>query len=250
MAKFHVEAAYRNIPIHPSDHFRFEMRWRDQFYVDLVLPFGLRSTPYLFDAVASAVHWILETNYQVSPLLHYLDDFLTMGPANSHLCQSHVSSAIEIFQRLGLPLHPTKCKGPVATLVFLGIELDSIRQTARHPNEKFERILALLRSWVTCRTCHRQELESLMGHLHHACKVVRMSRAFLRRMIDLRSPTSGIGFTPSVSTPNFGAISNGSLLRIRLVGFYSRSSTSALRSMKFLSPLSRNKPIIGAFRNR
>ena len=103
MAKFDVEAAYRNIPIHPSDHFLFGMRWRDQFYVDLVLPFGLRSAPYLFDAVASAVHWILETNYQVSPLLHYLDDFLTMGPANSHQCQTHVSSAIEIFKRLGPP---------------------------------------------------------------------------------------------------------------------------------------------------
>ena len=187
MAKFDVEAAYRNIPIHPSDHFLFGMRWRDQFYVDLVLPFGLRSAPYLFDAVASAVHWILETNYQVSPLLHYLDDFLTMGPANSHQCQSHVSSAFEIFKRLGLPLHPTKCEGPATTLVFLGIELDSIRQTARLPNEKFERILTLLRSWVTRRTCHRQELESLIGHLHHACKVVRPGRAFLRRMIDLLS---------------------------------------------------------------
>ena len=130
MAKFDVEAAYRNIPIHPSDHFLFGMRWRDQFYVDLVLPFGLRSAPYLFDAVASAVHWILETNYQVSPLLHYLDDFLTMGPANSHQSQSHVSSAFEIFKRLGLPLHPTKCEGPATTLVFLGVELDSIRQTA------------------------------------------------------------------------------------------------------------------------
>ena len=37
-----------------------------------------------------------------------------------------------------------------------------------------------------------------------------------------------------------------SLLRRRLVGFYSRPPTSALRSMKFLSPLSRNKPIDNA----
>ena len=35
------------------------------------------------------------------------------------------------------------------------------------------------------RTCHRQELKSLLGHLHHACKVVRPGRAFLRRVIDL-----------------------------------------------------------------
>ena len=35
------------------------------------------------------------------------------------------------------------------------------------------------------RTCHRQELKSLLGHLHHACKVVRPGRASLRRVIDL-----------------------------------------------------------------
>ena len=44
--------------------------------------------------------------------------------------------------------------------------------------------------------------------------------------------------------------STPSLLRRRLVGFHSRPPTSALRSMKFLSPLSRNKSIVSAFRNR
>lgn len=51
MTKFDVEAVYRNVPIHPEDRFLLGMRWRDQFYVDLVLPFGLRSAPFLFDAV-------------------------------------------------------------------------------------------------------------------------------------------------------------------------------------------------------
>ena len=45
--------------------------------------------------------------------------------------------------------------------------------------------MLLLQSWSNKRTCHRQELESLIGHLHHACKVVRPGRTFLRRMIDL-----------------------------------------------------------------
>ena len=33
--------------------------------------------------------------------------------------------------------------------------------------------------------CSRRELESLIGHLNHACKVVRSGRTFLRRMLDL-----------------------------------------------------------------
>ena len=35
------------------------------------------------------------------------------------------------------------------------------------------------------RWCRKQELESLIGHLHHAAKVVWPGRAFLRRFIDL-----------------------------------------------------------------
>ena len=185
MAKFDVQAAYRNVPIHPSDRHLLGMRWCGNYYVDLVLPFGLRSAPFIFDSVASAVEWILSHNYRVSPLFHYLDDFLTLGPPSSPVCQSNVNTAFAVFARLGLPLHHKKCEGPATCLVFLGIELNSVTQTARLPADKFARIVALLRTWSTKRTCHRQELESLIGHLHHACKVVRPGRTFLRRMIDL-----------------------------------------------------------------
>ena len=88
MAKFDVKAAYRNIPIHPDDRYLLGMKWRDRFYVDLVLPFGLRSAPFIFNSVAEAVEWILVHNYLISPLFHYLDDYLTMGPPNSPQCQS------------------------------------------------------------------------------------------------------------------------------------------------------------------
>ena len=93
------------------------MRWRGAFYIDLVLPFGLRSAPFIFDAVASAVHWMLAHNYGILPL--HLDDFLTMGPPASGVCQDHVDRAFALFSRLGLPLHPDTCEGPSTTLTFL-----------------------------------------------------------------------------------------------------------------------------------
>lgn len=70
MAKFDVEAAHRNIPVHPSDHFLLGIRWRGKYYVDLALPFGLRSAPYLFNSMADMVEWILKHSYQVPDLLH------------------------------------------------------------------------------------------------------------------------------------------------------------------------------------
>ena len=41
MAKFDVEAAYRNIAVHPDDCFLLGMKWRGKYFVDLALPFGL-----------------------------------------------------------------------------------------------------------------------------------------------------------------------------------------------------------------
>jgi hypothetical protein len=110
------------------------------------------------------------------PLFHHLDNFLTLGPPSSSVCQSNVATAFTVFARLGLPLHHEKCEGPATCLVFFGIELNSVTQIARLLADKFARIVALLRSWSNKRMCHSWELESLIGHLHHACQVVRPGR--------------------------------------------------------------------------
>ena len=185
IAKFDVEAAYRNIAVHPSDRYLLGMRWRKHFYVDLALPFGLRSAPYIFNSVADMVEWILRHTHNVSALLHYLDDFITAGPPDTNLCAENLATSIAVCRSLGLPLHPDKCIGPSTRLVVLGIELDSVAQVACLPSDKLLALQALLQSWRNRRWCTRRELESLIGHLHHAAKVVWPGRTFLRRMINL-----------------------------------------------------------------
>lgn len=185
MAKFDVEAAYRNIAVHPSDRYLLGMKWRGQYYVDLALPFGLRSAPYIFNAVAELVEWILVNSHNVSDLLHYLDDFITAGPPNSNQCAQNLTTALVVCERLGLPLHPGKCVGPSPLLTVLGIELDSLTQVARLPADKLRALKELISSWLPRKWCNKQELESLIGHLHHAAKVVWPGRTFLRRMINL-----------------------------------------------------------------
>lgn len=185
IAKFDVEAAYRNIAVHPSDRYLLGMRWRKHYYVDLALPFGLRSAPYIFNSVADMVEWILLHTHNVSALLHYLDDFITAGPPDTNQCAENLATSIAVCRSLGLPLHPDKCIGPSTRLVVLGIELDSVAQVACLPSDKLFALQVLLQSWRNRRWCTRRELESLIGHLHHAAKVVWPGRTFLRRMINL-----------------------------------------------------------------
>ena len=98
MAKFDVEAAYRNVPVHPSDRYLLGMKWRNHYYVDLTLPFGLRSAPFIFNAIADMVAWILVHPYQISALLHHLDDFITAGPPDSPQCAHNLHTALASVQ--------------------------------------------------------------------------------------------------------------------------------------------------------
>ena len=77
------------------------MKWNNQVCIDTRLPFGLRSAPKLFNILADLLSWILESK-GVSPILHYLDDFLTMGPPSSTTCEENLNIINEVFSYLGL----------------------------------------------------------------------------------------------------------------------------------------------------
>ena len=96
MAKFNVEAAYRNIAVHPDDHYLMGMKWHGQFFVDLALPFGLCSAPYIFNLVADMVEWIIRNKYSVSDLMHYLDNFIMAGPDDSLQCSQNLQTSLAV----------------------------------------------------------------------------------------------------------------------------------------------------------
>ena len=182
MAKFDVETAYRNIAVHPDDRYLLGLKWRDHYYVDVALPFGLRSAPFIFSSVADMVEWILRHAHNVSDLMHYLDDFITAGPPDSSQCEDNMAKSLAACRVLGLPLHPDKS---TPCLQVLGIKLDSMAQVACLPEDKLCALQELIHSWRTRCWCTRRQLESLIDHLHHAAKVLWPGRKFLRRMIDL-----------------------------------------------------------------
>ena len=85
LAKMDLHQAYRNVPVHADDHPLLAIKWGPHTYIDTALPFGLRSAPKIFSAVADALAWVMAAN-GVSRQLHYLDDFLFLGPPNSDSC--------------------------------------------------------------------------------------------------------------------------------------------------------------------
>ena len=58
MGKTDIESAFRLIPVHPNDWELLGMFWNGQYYFDKVLPFGLRSAPYIFNQLSDAIKWM------------------------------------------------------------------------------------------------------------------------------------------------------------------------------------------------
>ena len=167
--------------------------WKGAVYADGMLPFGLRSAPKIFTAVADALEWILRER-GVAFVDHYLDDFITWGPPGSNVCSENLARILSTCNELGVLVAAEKVEGPTSRLTFLGIEVDTRSGVLRLPDEKLVRLRTTLSQWSLCKTCRRRELESLVGSLQHACRVVKPGRAFLRQIIDLlRLPSATKG---------------------------------------------------------
>ena len=169
MAKFVVESVYRNIAVHPLDSYLLGLKWRNSYYMNLVLTFRLCSAPAILNSVADVVEWILVNNYGIDDLLQYLDDFILAAPANFSICKSNLHVTVSKWWPGWVPLHPQKCLGPASCMVVLGIELDTLAQIARLPSNLIRDVLS---QWSTSKCCKKKELQSLIGLLHHACMVV------------------------------------------------------------------------------
>lgn len=143
MAKLDVKHAFHLCPVSLADHELLGIEWKGQFY-DLCLPFGLCSSPYFFNRLADAAKWILQSNYHIHHLMHYLDNDFTVSPSN---CANTIQTIIYLASSLDIPLVPDKLEGPTTCLAFLRILIDNTYMETPLPAEKLEELLAELQSW-------------------------------------------------------------------------------------------------------
>ena len=210
MAKVDLKNAFRLCPVRPADWHLLGIHWRDRFYVDKCLPFGLRSAPFLFNMVADALQWILEHYFGVSHLFHYLDDFFFAGHRGTSECLQALNYMLTLCQAVQAPLKPEKVFSPATLMVILGIELDTISMQARLPVVKLVALLDELQSFATLhstdRACTKRQLLSLIGKLAFACKVIPAGRIFLRRLLDTAHSREGLNDHIPISDDALGDI--------------------------------------------
>ena len=184
LVKIDLKNAYRMVPVHPEDHHFLAISRMGQTYIDRALPFGLRSAPKIFSAVADMIAWALHCA-GIRHQIHYLDDFLFMGAPNTNEGTSILGTALRVLEDLGVPVANHKTEGPSTSVTFLDVTIDTMRWELRLPTAKVERLQRLVRLWCMKKACTRRELESFLGQLSHAASVVRPGRTFLRQLFSL-----------------------------------------------------------------
>ena len=184
LAKTDIKNAFRIIPIHPNDYGLLGMQWRGLYYYDRCMPMGCSSSCLTFETFSTAVEWVAHNKLKIDYILHLLDDYLLVAPS-VQLCQQHLDLFLSLCTYLGIPIAPEKTCGPATSMSFAGIELDSIRWEARLPLDKIEKCVSLISEFCRRKKVTLKEIQSLVGLLNFACSVIRLGRAFLRRLIDL-----------------------------------------------------------------
>ena len=181
------------VPVHPQDRLLLGMEWEEYVYVDKAVPFGLRSAPIIFTAVADVLQWIMQKN-GVFYVDHYIDDFITAGKGGSDECSRNFTIMHKSCEATGTPVEPEKSIGPSTVIDFLGIELDTEVMEICLPADKQSRLIQSLNEWKGKKVCRKRELLSIIHSFSHACKVIRPGRSILRRLIDLSTKVSNLDY--------------------------------------------------------
>ena len=199
LCKFDIKDAFKHCPIQKDQWHLFCVQWRKNYYVLTRLAFGCRSSPKIFDTLAQAVCWIAINKYDVECILHLLDDFLTIDKPDSE-GRLTFTSMLHIFNSLGIPLSENKLEGPCTCLEYLGVILDSEKMLCLLPRDKVERIMIFIKELLSRRSCTKQQLLQLLGHMNFASRVILAGRAFVSYLLSLASSVSELHYYVHLSS--------------------------------------------------
>ena len=180
-----VEDAYRTIPISALDYHKLGFSFQNKFYFDCCLPMGASSSVRIFESFSKALQWILQNKFSVEYVSHIIDDFIFVGPSNSDVCELGLRQFFSLCDKLNVLVKHSKTVWPSTCVSVHGIELDTVAMEARLPADKLENLSALLSKYKCRKRIQLGELQSILGHLNFACKVVKPGRCFMRRLYDL-----------------------------------------------------------------
>ena len=140
-ASLDLKEAYFSIHIKEESQEFLKFIWKGQLYKFTVFPNGLACCPRIFTKILKPVMAYLHQKGFISTI--FIDDTLLMGDSEFE-CIRNVQASLDIFQKLGFVIHPTKSiLTPVRQITYLGFVINSEDMTVTPTDEKKNKIKEL-----------------------------------------------------------------------------------------------------------
>jgi hypothetical protein len=186
-ATFDVDAAFRNVPLHPSVRPFLAVKVRDRVHIDLCGNFGAASMPGIWGHIADAMVRIL-MHRGVEALLKWVDDFIFLrypkcdidgNPFFPHQYSYDDSLIWKAAEELGWPWAPSKFLPFAEIFKYIGFIWDLVRKVVYLPDDKRIKYLGKLESWSVGSSHMCSEVNSVVGTLNHVCLIVPEGRSHM-----------------------------------------------------------------------
>lgn len=164
-----VSRAYKNFKTCPLDWPLLGFEWNKQYFCDITMPFGARSSSSHMQRVAQAIVGILARRGVTC--LMYLDDLVAVSK-DRETAEKDFAIIQELLYELGLPQAHDKVQAPSKKVTWLGVEVDVSAMTLSLPKDKLCDIKMCIEKTLLCKTISRKHLQSLLGKLIHVGKCI------------------------------------------------------------------------------
>ena len=176
-----IARAYKNFCSDPLDWPLLCLKWENDYYVDVSMPFGARASSCFMQRIANFITRVL--NDEGIRAIMYLDDIVVVAP--DHQSASRQYKRVRgLLAELGLPEAVDKAQPPATKVRWLGINVDAHAMTLSIPKDKVDEALQVASRYATARSINKRQLQSLIGKLVHVAKCVEPARIFISRLLD------------------------------------------------------------------
>lgn len=202
LAKADVKSAFRLLPIAPAAFSSLGFYFDGFYFFDKCLPMGCSLSCTYFETFSTFIHWVMCFESGQDSIAHYLDEFLFIGSANSDICSRLLQLFVVVTEHFGVPLAAEKTCYPATSMEFLGILIDTEVEEFSLPQAKVDKMRNLIAVFLRRRKVLLKEMQSLLGLLAFAGKIMPVGRIFSRRLYmataGLKSPFAHIRLTASL----------------------------------------------------
>ena len=179
--KVDLKKADRNLRSDPHDFSVLGLSWKDRSYVNVSIPFGLKSGASACQMATDSITYLMATQQHWT--CAYLDDIV--GVSALHMARIACTSLNNLITSLGLPINQDKVTSPAEDVTCLGIHIKAKTGILTIPEQKVQQVKHLCRQWKSRAFTTRSSLQGLLGHLLHLHKCVRPTRLFVNRILQI-----------------------------------------------------------------